>query len=106
MQTNSLGATLQSVYGTVGSVASTITTTFSTIEGGVQMINEVVKNAQSHQRKRNAGTEAIFIRRLKAELSADQARLELAIQQERKDPEFAKLFDAAFAEVSAAIDAA
>ena len=106
MQSNTLGATVQSLYATVSSAANTVTTTFSTIEGGVNMLNEVVQNASRHQKKRNAGHEAIFMRRLKAELSADQARLELAINQERKDPEFAKLFDAAYSEISAAIDAA
>jgi hypothetical protein len=100
-------ATVQSVLGTITSVASTITTTFGTVEGVVQMGNELVTNAQRHQKMRNAGLEAIFERRIKAELSAEQATLELTILKQRNsDPEFATLFDQAYTEVEASINEA
>lgn len=99
-------ATVASVLGSVTSVANTITTTFGTVEGSVAMLNELVVNAQRHQKMRNAGLEAVFERRIKAELSAEQARMELTILKERNsDKQFADLFDAAYAEIESAINA-
>lgn len=99
--------TVASILGSVNSVASTVTTTFSAVEGSMSMLNELVTNAQRHQKIRNAALECNFEEHLALELATERATIQNTIQKQRNsDTQFAALFDTAYSEIKESISAA
>jgi hypothetical protein len=96
--------TIGNILGSVNSVASTLTTTFSTLEGGMLMAHELVINAQRHQKIRNAALECNFEEHLALELATERATIQNTILKQRNsDKEFGALFDTAYSEIKTSI---